>query len=146
MLFNSPIEVEQARSVSGRSPDLRFNEIGQPSRVLHPVASSGVPISQRSQLRGSGGIAPPSRTPDKLNDILWQLLRSTGQIAPSRSVIALSRRCPQTANSPPRDDGPSDRQPSPTAQAEDNQYVPQWPVTIEPRQIEIVEPLVKPPV
>jgi hypothetical protein len=36
MLFNSPIEVEQARFVSGRSPDLRFIETGQPSRVQTP--------------------------------------------------------------------------------------------------------------
>jgi len=34
MLFNSPIEVEQARLESGRSPDLRFIESEQPSQSL----------------------------------------------------------------------------------------------------------------
>jgi hypothetical protein len=53
------------------------SRIGSPSQGQNtPVASSKVPISQRSQLRGSGGIAPPSRTPDALKDTLWQDRRS----------------------------------------------------------------------
>ena len=40
------------------------------------MASYGVPISLRSQLRGSDGIAPPSRTPDDLKDTFGPVLRS----------------------------------------------------------------------
>jgi hypothetical protein len=64
---------------SGRSPDLRFKR--EPAAFPGPntpVASSKVPVSQRLQLRGSGGIAPPSRTPDALNDTVSEVHRSTG--------------------------------------------------------------------
>src|SRR5271154_688108 len=49
---------------SGRSPDLRLSELEQPSQDRGPSGATDRPNSQHLQLRGSGGFAPPSRTPD----------------------------------------------------------------------------------
>jgi hypothetical protein len=52
---------------SGRSPDSRFHEVERlPGDHAQWPSSSLTFRSLRSQLRGSGGLAPPSRTPDSL--------------------------------------------------------------------------------
>jgi hypothetical protein len=65
LLSSSPIEAE--KGPGGHLAGLltcAFLEFEQPSQEYIPVARANWFNSQRLQLRGSGGFAPPSRTPD----------------------------------------------------------------------------------